>query len=109
MSTEVSLTMDSTLLSNNSASFYGAMLIEFDSSVICTADTTENSGFTNNSSTTPTAVLFLNEGSTFSSQDCDFGSGSTDNTPIDISTSAFNDYMYGENSVFSCANNICSP
>ena len=77
----------------------------------CSAASSQTAGFLSNSSTNLIGSVFVSSDSLFSSQGCDFGTGTTDNLPIDLSlgkaAGGYDDYSYGDNENFVCATDIC--
>ena len=110
--TAPTITLNTSTFSNNSSNLYGALKLQYNSTMTCTANASDSAGFFNNSSTQDIGAVFVMDGSTFHSQSCDFGVGSTDNTPIDLSlgkSQGYDDYTYGDNETFSCTAEVCSP
>ena len=111
--TNPTLTLDTTLVSSNSSLLYSGMHSQFGAAVTCTAPASETAGFLANSSTNAIGAVFVAIDSSFTSQNCDFGIGSTDNLPIDVSigksTGGYDDYSYSDNESFTCSNDVCGP
>ena len=113
---QTELTISSSMVSNNMAPLYSGLITQFSSSVTCSASASEVAGFYSNNSSNPSmdiGAVYIAVLSSFSSQDCDFGEGSNNNGPYDVSIAkpqgGYDDYMYGENETFSCMAGVCSP
>ena len=109
--TNPTLTLDTTMVSGNSSELYSGMHVQFGGDVTCTAPSTESAGFQTNISGNPIGAVFVAYDSSFTSQNCDFGVGMSDNMPIDVSigksTGGYDDYSYSDNESFTCSNNVC--
>ena len=111
VSTSPTLDLVSTLVSSNSSLLYSGMLLHFGANASCTGSMSETSGFLMNTSTNAIGSIFIHSDASFESQMCDFGNGTTDNAPIDLSlyksTGGWDDYSYGDDESFVCAADIC--
>ena len=109
--TSPTLTLDTTMVSGNTSELYSGIHIQFGADVTCTAPSSETAGFQTNVSGNPIGAVFISYDSSFTSQNCDFGIGMTDNMPIDVSigksTGGYDDYTYTDNESFTCSNDVC--
>ena len=109
--TNTTLTLDTTMVSGNTSELYSGMHVQFGGDVTCTAPASESAGFQTNVSGNPIGAVFVAYDSSFTSQNCDFGVGMSDNMPIDVSvgksTGGYDDYSYSDNESFTCSNDVC--
>ena len=66
----------------------------------------QSSLFENNTNSSSYGVFHLIDNTTFSSVQCSFGTGTSDNTPFDITTES-HEFITGNNIDFTCENGLC--
>jgi hypothetical protein len=100
----VTLTDDTFDGNGSAAGNGGALLIEAATSVEC-VDSGAGAAFTSNTA----HAVALDPGATFVSRNCDFATGSTDNSPRDIVfTASSTSFTFGDDASFTCANDTCT-
>jgi hypothetical protein len=94
-------------ISGNTADYFGSLYAGY-SDVTCIGSASTAGGFTDNVDATYAAIV-LDSGSSLDATLCDFGtsSGSDDNDPIDIMTSTFFEYRFGDDRTVSCDDETC--
>ncbi|MEC7985581.1 MAG: putative metal-binding motif-containing protein [Myxococcota bacterium] len=105
------VTMNTSTFSNNFADLYGAVKLQYNTSLVCTASSTDTAGFFNNANTQSIGTVFIMDGSSLESQECDFGIAATDNLPFDVSlgkSMGYDNYTYDDNVTFTCVSEVCS-
>ncbi|MFT5681601.1 MAG: putative outer membrane repeat protein [Myxococcota bacterium] len=111
------LTMDGTLMSDNTAAIGGGLFIEEDSVVSCTGTTSTSAGFLNNTAEIQGGAIFFydfDNTASIESDTCDFGTsaGGDDNSSYEGSSNDIYYYegdrfAYGDDESFSCSNESC--
>ena len=103
-SESASASLESSTVQDNIAKLLGGGAILEDASLTCTGSTGEVVGFLGNSAGEGGGV-YMASGSTLTSQDCDWGSGTSANLPEDVSSAPEQDYS--DNEDFECDEEGC--
>ena len=111
LQTSAELEISNTLVTDNTADFGGAILLQKDAQIICNGDPSQSSGITANGNTTtaPGGVVYLYDTSSLIGNQCDMGTGSDDNNPSDVySFQTGINTDYGDDASFVCNGSVCN-
>ncbi|MEC8381212.1 MAG: MopE-related protein [Myxococcota bacterium] len=111
VATNVTVDMISSVVTDNTADFGGALMVQLNAQLTCSGTSSEVAGVYDNGNTGTSGggVVYLYDTAQFLGNSCDMGSGSTDNNPADIySFVAGSNTDYGDDATFNCSGSGCN-
>ncbi|MCK6505149.1 putative metal-binding motif-containing protein [Myxococcota bacterium] len=101
------MSLSSSIVELNEAQYGGGVAV-FEAAFACSGSSGVEAGFFDNEGSLGGAA-FVDTPESFRSNTCDWGEGSTDNTPVDIFVVVSeNEYDYGNDASFTCGTNQCN-